>query len=101
MPTSAERAAARREQKAEPAPPPAAGNDSDLTSLSRDEAAAWFAQLGFKVMTAERLRQDAAKKKGPPFFTIGRVPYYRRVDLEAWLRDLMRDTRRGTQTPRG
>lgn len=87
MPTSAERAEARRRAAQAQGPAPAPANDDDLTSLTREKAAAWFAERGIDHMTADRLRQDASRRQGPRYYTIGRVPYYRLTDLRAWLRE--------------
>lgn len=53
--------------------------------LTRAEAAAWFADRGLKVMTADRLEKLAVKREGPPFSKLGRYVYYRPSELQAWL----------------
>jgi hypothetical protein len=68
--------------------------------LDREAAAAWFAARGIGRITADALRQMAARGKGPRFYKLGRYPYYRAEDLDEWLRAEMGVSDRGRAPPR-
>ena len=59
-----------------------AATDDQL--LTREAASAWFAERGVRV-TKGFLAKLAVQDKGPVFAKIGRTPYYRPADLQAWL----------------
>lgn len=65
----------------------------DEQMLTREEAAAWFAARGVRV-TKGYLAKLAVQDKGPAFAKIGRTPYYRPADLQAWLDAQTRPTRK-------
>ena len=94
MPSSAERAAARRASRSlrseagrsggDPALDPIVLPGEDpLTMLDRAAAAQWLAERGLTKMTGDWLRQN--HRSGPPYVLIGRTPYYRLGELRAWL----------------
>lgn len=47
--------------------------------MTRDEAA--------KYLRVTRSYLDTAGAKGPPFFRVGRLIRYRKIDIEQWLSD--------------
>lgn len=70
--------------------------------LTREEAASYFASKGLKHLTVLSLASMASRPNGdgPPYIRMGRLTYYEKDGLDAWLAKKVAEAQEPSSGPR-